>query len=91
MNGLEFNAAGLPRFDRKTLFSVTAVLLTGAVLVSAAILHLTGKKLGIRLASDDFDLRVYFSSTRWIIDGGRLYREVPFEYPLFANLIFATL
>src|SRR5262249_48951362 len=30
-------------------------------------------------------------SARWIIEGGYLYREVPSEYPLFANITFATL
>jgi hypothetical protein len=35
------------------------------------------------------DMRVYFKSASWIIEGGRLYREVPSEYPLLANIIFA--
>ena len=65
--------------------------MTGAAFVVAAILHLAGKKFGVRLASDDFDIRVYFASARWVIEGGRLYREVGSEYPLFANIIFATL
>ena len=65
--------------------------MTGAAFVAAAILHLAGKKFGVRLASDDFDIRVYFASARWVIEGGRLYREVGSEYPLFANIIFATL
>jgi uncharacterized membrane protein len=43
------------------------------------------------LAYDPFYLRVYFHSARWVIESGRLYREVRSEYPLFANIIFATL
>ena len=43
-----------------------------------------------RLAFDSNDMRVYFDSARWVIEGGRLYREVESEYPLFANIIFAT-
>lgn len=39
---------------------------------------------------DSHDLNVYFASSRWVIEGGRLYREVPSEYPLLANVIFAT-
>ena len=65
--------------------------MTSVALVCAAILHLAGKKFGIRLVSDNYDTLVYFASARWVVDGGRLYREVPSEYPLFANIIFATL
>jgi hypothetical protein len=36
------------------------------------------------------DIHTYFNSSRWIIEGGRLYREVPSEYPLAANVVFAT-
>jgi hypothetical protein len=39
---------------------------------------------------DPHDLSVYFDSSRWIIDGGRLYRDVLSEYPLMANMIFAA-
>jgi hypothetical protein len=42
------------------------------------------------LVFDAHDLEVYFNSSRWIIEGGRLYREVWSEYPLLANVIFAT-
>jgi hypothetical protein len=35
------------------------------------------------------DMDGYFKSASWIIEGGRLYREVPSEYPLLANIIFA--
>jgi hypothetical protein len=51
-------------------------------------LYLAQKKFGIRLAFDTHDIGVYFASARWIIDGGRLYREVPSEYPPLANVIF---
>jgi hypothetical protein len=36
------------------------------------------------------DIHVYFESSRWIVGGGTLYRDVPSEYPLLANLIFAA-
>jgi hypothetical protein len=39
---------------------------------------------------DTHDIAVYFNSSRWIIEGGRLYRDVPSEYPLLANIIFAA-
>ena len=42
------------------------------------------------LVFDAHDLNVYFNSSRWIIEGGRLYREVWSEYPLLANVVFAT-
>lgn len=77
--GLPFSNAG-----------ISGIFLTAAALVMAVILHLAGKKLGIRLGSDPHDVRVYFDSADWVVDGGRLYREVPSEYPLCANIIFAT-
>ena len=36
------------------------------------------------------DIHVYFESSHWVTGGGVLYRSVPSEYPLFANLIFAA-
>ena len=45
---------------------------------------------GIRLLFDPHDIGVYFNSSRWIIEGGYLYREFPSEYPLLANIIFST-
>ena len=36
------------------------------------------------------DIHVYFESSRWIVGGGTLYRAVPSEYPLLANLVFAA-
>src|SRR5438105_1316140 len=90
MNGLGSIGERLSKFDKKVLSPITGVFLTGAALVGAAILYLAGKKFGIRLASDASDIRDYFASARWIIEGGRLYREVASEYPLFANIVFAT-
>jgi hypothetical protein len=78
-------------FTKEVLSPITGVFLTATALVGAAILYLAGKKFGIRLASDPHDIGVYLDSARWVIEGGRLYREVPSEYPLFANIIFATL
>jgi len=42
----------------------------------------------IRFIFDDFDLQVYIRSSRWITGSGTLYKDVPSEYPLAANLIF---
>ena len=36
------------------------------------------------------DLRVYFESSRWIIEGGKLYKDAPSEYPPLANVVFAV-
>jgi hypothetical protein len=85
----ETSGGRLPKFKKNVLFPIIAVFLTAAALVGGAILHLAGKKFGIRLAFDTHDIGVYFASARWTIEGGRLYREVPSEYPLFANIIFA--
>lgn len=35
------------------------------------------------------DPLVYFRSSSWVVGQGRLYVDVPSEYPLFANLFFA--
>lgn len=85
----------LPEFWKKVHSPITGIVigafLTVAALVGAAILHLAGKKFGIGLGFDPSDMSVYFDSARWVIEGGRLYREVPSDYPLLANIIFATL
>jgi hypothetical protein len=39
---------------------------------------------------DSYDLNLYFAFSRWVIEGGRLYRDVPSQYPPLANIIFAT-
>jgi hypothetical protein len=91
MNGLGSSAGRLSELGKKVLSPVTGVFLTAAALVGAEILRLAGKKFGIRLASDPHDIRVYFASARWVIEGGHLYHEVGSEYPLFANIIFAIL
>ncbi len=46
------------------------------------------RPFGIRLLFDDFDINVYFQSSRWIVGEGILYKDVFSEYPLLANLIF---
>ena len=87
---VESSGGTLPKFRNKVLFRIIGVFLSAAALVGAAILHLAGKKFGIPwLAFHRGDISVYFASARWIIEGGRLYREVPSDYPLFANIIFA--
>lgn len=39
---------------------------------------------------DRLDMRVYYHSSRWVAGGGTLYADVPSEYPLAANLLFAA-
>ena len=77
--------------DKKIISPITGVFLTAVALSGGVILYLAGKKFGIRLASDPHDIRIYFDEARWVIEDGRLYREVWSEYPLFANIIFAAL
>jgi len=90
MHGLKTSIGRLSNFFRKVPFPITGVFLTATVLVGGVILHLVGKKFHIRLAFDPLDLDVYIYSARWVLEGGRLYHEVHSEYPLFANIIFAT-
>ena len=76
--------------NRSLLIFDRCWLLDRSLLASGTILYLSGEMTGIRLAFDTYDMDVYFSSARWITEGGRLYREVPSEYPLLANFIFAA-
>lgn len=39
---------------------------------------------------DGHDIGVYFGSSAWVTGQGALYAAVPSEYPLLANLMFAT-
>ena len=91
MDGLESSRGRRSELGKKFLSPITGVFLIVAGLVGAAIVYLVEKKFGNGLASDTYDIHVYFTSARWAIDGGRLYREVTSEYPLFANIIFAAL
>ncbi len=67
-------------------FAVT--LVTAA---AGTLLYLIGHQIGIRLAFDPNDMDVYFSESRWVPQGGVIYRDVPSEYPLVANLLFAAI
>jgi hypothetical protein len=86
---VELSGGRLPKFRKKILFPIIGVFVTAAALVGAAILYLVGKKIDIHLAFDTVDIGVYFDTARWITEGGRLYREVPSDYPLFPNIMFA--
>jgi hypothetical protein len=73
-------------FSRKILArSLIAVAAAGSLLALLAVSPWYGNWLFF----DPLDLNVYFNSSRWIVEGGLLYREVPSEYPLLANVIFA--
>ncbi|OAI47012.1 hypothetical protein AYO44_10425 [Planctomycetaceae bacterium SCGC AG-212-F19] len=37
---------------------------------------------------DLHDVRIYHDQSRWVVGEGTLYRDVPSEYPLLANLLF---
>jgi hypothetical protein len=79
--------------DKPVLFPTIPILVAGLVIARAAELFLTDVPwwiFGVRLFFDGHDLGHYFDSSRWVIEGGRLYREVPSEYPLLANMIFAA-
>jgi hypothetical protein len=73
--------------------STLAILLIGLAIARGVELFVTSVPtwiFGIRLFSFSHDLEVYFNSSRWIIEGGRLYCDVPSEYPLLANIIFGA-
>jgi len=95
----------LPEFCKKALSPITGFSLTTAIIVGAALtaaglagaelLYFTGhlyipQKGWNWLVFDGDDIYAYFNSARWVVEGGRLYREVSSDYPLFANIIFAT-
>ncbi|MGC4120874.1 MAG: hypothetical protein QM765_41115 [Myxococcales bacterium] len=44
----------------------------------------------VRLFLDTRDVEIYFRSSAWVVGGGTLYREVPSEYPVAANLVFGA-
>jgi hypothetical protein len=104
-NRLDASGGRLSEFGKRVLSPITGVSLPAAIFVGAAmtvaalvgatILYFVVKKFDLSLiwrslAFDPNDMYVYFDSARWISEGGRLYREVPSEYPLLANIIFAT-
>ena len=91
MNGLDYTDERSSEVGKKALSPIMWTFLAAIAFVIAAILYVVGKKLGLRLAFDADDMGVYFKSARWVIEGGRLYREVPSEYPLLANITFAVL
>jgi hypothetical protein len=66
--------------------SLLVVVVAGVLLALAEVPRVWHGKW---LLFDAYDLNVYFNSSRWIIEGGRLYREVWSEYPLLANAVFA--
>jgi hypothetical protein len=90
----------LPEFCKKALSPITVASFTAATIVgaamtavglaAAAVLYFGGNGWRI-LVFDSWDMSGYFASARWVIEGGRLYREVFSPYPLFANIIFAIL
>jgi hypothetical protein len=61
--------------------------MTAVGFAGAALLYFAGKGY---LVFDRNDMLAYFDSARWVVEGGRLYSEVPSDYPPLANMIFAT-
>lgn len=96
MNCPEFKGR-LREFRKKASFPITEVSFTATSVVGAAILTVASFGAAIAYLSakgwlplNAGDLNLYFASARWVTEGGRLYRDVWSEYPLFANIIFAT-
>ena len=44
-----------------------------------------------RYLFDPDDLSVYFKSSAWAVGKGKLYLDVPSEYPVLANLVFGSI
>jgi hypothetical protein len=94
----------MPKFCKKVLSPITELTPTAAIVVGVAmtvaglagpaLLYFAGNFPGKdwrSLVVDPYDMKVYFNSARWLIEGGHVYHEAPSDYPLFANIIFATL
>ena len=85
----------MPAVNEKHIrLSIIAPAFAALAVAGLTILHIAGvggTAFDIMVFFDSHDMNVYFASSRWIIEGGHLYREVPSEYPLLANLIFASL
>ncbi len=90
MCGSKLNDVQKLFFGRNASFLATAIYLSSIALVAAGILYFVQWKFGILLVTDTYDMNVYYASSSWAVEGGRLYREVPSEYPLLANMIFAA-
>jgi len=73
---------------------VVAALLAAAALGLATFLRWDAFRhasvFGLWNLFDWHDIHVYFLSSGWVAGQGTLYREVPSEYPLLANLLFAA-
>jgi hypothetical protein len=96
MNCPEFKGR-LRELRKKASFPITEVSFTATSVVGAAIITVAFLGAAIAYLSanrwlplNPGDLNVYFASARWVTEGDRLYRDVWSEYPLFANIIFAT-
>jgi hypothetical protein len=74
--------------DKPVLFPTIAILLAGLVIARAV--EIIVQAAPQPFFFEDGDLGLYFNSSRWVVEGGRLYREVPSEYPLLANIIFGA-
>src|SRR5262245_43415984 len=85
----------MSRFGKDFPSAITVVLLAASIIAGAEVFYFAvyaGERIGgVRLLFDPNDIKVYFDSSRWVTEGGRLYREVPSEYPLLANLVFAAI
>jgi hypothetical protein len=71
-------------------YGFLCLITISVVTVAAGQLFLAKKGGGVLSLVDTYDLYVYFKSASWVVDGGRPYRDVPSEYPLIADLIFAA-
>jgi hypothetical protein len=83
--------AGRPLARWGSRLAFLALLAAGpAVLVTQFDRMAATRVDGVRLLFDDFDVSVYFYSSRWAVGDGVLYAGVPSEYTPAANLLFAA-
>ena len=90
MLDLKVSIIGQYPFSRSVSFPTAAIFISVLAVVGAAFLFWVQKSTDIRFVFDPYDLNVYFASSRWVTESGRLYYEVESEYPPLANLIFAA-
>lgn len=90
MLDLKVSIIGQYPFSRSVSFPTAAIFISVLAVVGAAFLFWVQNSTDIRFVFDPYDLNVYFASSRWVTESGRLYYEVESEYPPLANLIFAA-
>ncbi len=70
----------------RAYYTGLASLAVAGILVAYVFLHFVPKTHWF----DTHDVALFYSESRWAAGDGVLYRDVPSEYPLLANLLFAA-